>query len=142
MNILIAPDKFKGSLTAYQVAYAISKGAKRFGETINCTILPLADGGEGSSQVIQNILNFKQIEVKVKDPLGKTITSNYLQRGKEVYIELGLSSGLQLLKIEDRNPLLTSTIGTGQKIHYVIENGANVIHLFLENKIINIKLLH
>ena len=45
MNILIAPDKFKGSLTAYQVASAISKGAKRFDETINCTILPLADGG-------------------------------------------------------------------------------------------------
>ena len=112
MNILIAPDKFKGSLTAHQVASAISRGAKRFDENINCTILPLADGGEGSLQVIQNILNLKQIEVKVKDPLGKTITSYYLQKGKEVYIELALSSGLQLLKIADQNPLLTSTIGT------------------------------
>ena len=55
MNILIAPDKFKGSLTAHQVASAISRGAKRFDENINCTILPLADGGEGSLQVIQNI---------------------------------------------------------------------------------------
>lgn len=99
--------------------------------------MPLADGGEGSLQVIQNILNFKQIEVKVKNPLGKTITSNYLQRGKEVYIKLGLSSGLQLLKIEDRNPLLTSTISTDQKIRYAIENGANVIHLLLGGSVTN-----
>lgn len=131
MNILIAPDKFKGSLTAHQVASAISRGAKRFDENINCTILPLADGGEGSLQVIQNVLNLKQIQVKVKDPLGKTITSNYLQKGKEVYIELALSSGLQLLKTADHNPLLTSTMGTGQKICHAIENGAKVIHLFL-----------
>jgi len=121
MKVLIAPDKFKGSLSADKVASAISKGIKMFDKNIDCKEFPLADGGEGSLEALKEVLDLNKIEVSVVDSLGRTLVSSYLKKGEEAYVELAYSSGLQLLKTSERNPLLTSTRGTGLEIRHAIE---------------------
>ena len=131
MNILICPDKFKDSLTAQQVCEALEIGIKRRRPKSVIQLMPLADGGEGTLEVIKTIHGGEWVQKKVNDPLFRPIEANYLWLAdqKIAYIEMSRASGIELLKIKERNPYLTSTFGTGELILDAIEKGATEIVL-------------
>ena len=131
MNILICPDKFKDSLTAQQVCEALEIGIKKRRPKSVIQLMPLADGGEGTLEVIKTIHGGEWIQKKVNDPLFRPIEANYLWLAdqKIAYIEMSRASGIELLKIKERNPYLTSTFGTGELILDAIEKGASEIIL-------------
>lgn len=131
MKILIAPDKFKGSLSAQEVCDAIEKGIKKFDATIETIKHPLADGGEGTLAILQNYFNLEPITVQVQDPLFNWITAIYMISKDTAFIEMSSASGLQLLEKEKQNCFYTSTIGTGQLIYDAIEKGFKNIVLFI-----------
>ncbi|RCW46352.1 MULTISPECIES: glycerate kinase [unclassified Halanaerobium] len=125
MKILIAPDSFKGSLTALEAASAVEKGIKNFDMNIETQKIPLADGGEGTIQALIDFTGGRKISKKVHDPLGRIIEAEYalLDDGTAV-IEMAEASGLTLLSPEERNPLVTTTYGTGELIADALNEGA------------------
>ncbi len=131
MKILIAPDKFKGSLTASEVCNAIEQGLLQFDAALAIKKVPLADGGEGSLDILGECLELQSVSLKVKDPLGRSITTAYKLSGSTAYIELAAASGLHLLKEHERDCLLTSSFGTGQMILDAYNHGVNQIYLFV-----------
>lgn len=131
MRVLIAPDKFKGTLTANEVCEAIGLGIHDYDKGIEVVTHPLADGGEGTLDLLEGTLNLTRIPVKVQDPLNRTIESYYLKGESSAFVEMAMASGLQLLNTEERNPLKTSTYGTGELIRDAIEKGAKHIYLMI-----------
>ncbi|KAA3610363.1 MAG: glycerate kinase [Calditrichaeota bacterium] len=131
MNILISPDKFKGSLTASQVCDAVEKGILEKMPSALITKIPLADGGEGSLDALEKTLHFEKIDLKVNNPLFKPIDSFYGLSKDAAYIEMASASGLQLINESERNPLFTSSVGTGEMISDAIKRGAKKIYLFV-----------
>ena len=131
MKILIAPDKFKNTLTALQVGNAISKGIKAIDKNVDIEICPLADGGEGSVDAIRHHLNLNDVDLQTIDAIGRPIFSNYYVFEKSAYIELASSSGLYLIEQNKRDILNASTRGTGKVIRHAIDNGATEIYLFV-----------
>jgi glycerate 2-kinase len=125
MKIVIAPDSFKGSLTALEVAESIEKGIKNIDKSIETVIIPMADGGEGTVQSLIDASGGKIITVSVQDPLCRTINSFYgiMGDGVTAVIEMAAASGLPLLTNEEKNPLLTSTFGTGELIKDALDRG-------------------
>lgn len=131
MRVLIAPDKFKGTLTANQVCKAISLGIHDYDSSIESISHPLADGGEGTLDLLENSMSLRRVIVKVSDPLDRKIKSHYLIQETTAYIEMALASGLQLLSKAELNPLMASTYGTGELIRHAIENCAKHIYLMI-----------
>ncbi len=129
--ILIAPDKFKGSLTAKQVCNAITEGLLDINSDLSIVSIPLADGGEGTCDLLTELSGGSMIKVNVLDPLFREIESGYgiSGDGSTAFIEMARASGLQLLKVEERNPLITSTFGTGQLIAHALDRKVNKIVL-------------
>lgn len=130
MKILLAPDKFRGSLDAQQVCGAMTEGIRMVSPEIEVVSLPMADGGEGTLDLLLWYSDGKKQTTKVQDPLGRVIDAEYglSADGKTAFIEMATASGLRLLKTEERNPLKTSTFGTGELIKIVLEAGVeNVI---------------
>lgn len=131
MNVLIASDKFKGSLSAHEVCQSAANGIRSILPRAKITQLPMADGGEGSLEVLINALDLEYKEIIVQDPLFREIKAGYGKKESVAYIEMALSSGLQLLSPEERNARLTSTIGVGQLMMDAIVNGVSKIVLFV-----------
>jgi glycerate kinase len=131
VHVLISPDKFKGSLSASQVCEALEKGIKKRRPKTIFTQMPLADGGEGTLEVIQQLHGGTWITVDTFDPLMRPIQADYLYLAdqKTAYIEMARASGLALLKANERNPLKTSTFGTGILISDALHRGASQIIL-------------
>lgn len=118
MKILIAPDSFKESLSASEVAHHILEGIKQADPDIECMCIPLADGGEGTVNSLVEATNGHLEKIKLLDPLLREIESYFgiLGDGKTAVIEMAAASGLELLREEERNPMVTSSYGTGQLI--------------------------
>lgn len=131
MKVLIAPDKFKGTLTAHEVCDAIEAGIKKFDSSIQTFKLPLADGGEGSLDILEKSLDLDRVSVEVHDPIFRLTPSSYCLKNKTAYVEMATASGLQLLKQEERNATKTTTLGTGELILDAIQKGATTIYLFV-----------
>ncbi|MEL6865658.1 MAG: glycerate kinase [Bacteroidota bacterium] len=131
MQILIAPDKFKGSLSALEAGQAMARGIQQVLPEAQLLIHPLADGGEGSLAILQAPLQLAAIPLKTSDPLGRPIQSSYYYAAKTAFIELATSSGLQRLVKREYNPLQTTTLGTGQLVVDAIQKGFRQIYLFL-----------
>lgn len=131
VHVLISPDKFKGSLSASQVCDALEKGIKKRRPKTIFTKMPLADGGEGTLEVIQQLHGGTWITVDTFDPLMRPIQADYLWLAdqKTAYIEMARASGLALLSAEERNPLKTTTLGTGVFIADALARGATQIIL-------------
>ena len=129
MKIVIAPDSFKGSLTALEVAKCIEKGIKKVDATIETVIVPMADGGEGTVQSLIDVSEGQIVEAIVHDPLFRPIKSFYgiMGDGKTAVIEMAAASGLPLLKNDERNPHKTSTFGTGELIKDALDKGCTNI---------------
>lgn len=131
MKVLVCPDKFKGSLTARQVCQAIEAGIKEVDNTIEVASVPMADGGEGTLDVLFDCLNLQKVEIEVNDPLFRKIRSHYGIDGSTAFIEMATASGLQLLSEDERNALKTSSFGTGELIKDALDRGATQIYLFV-----------
>ena len=131
MTILLAPDKFKGSLSATEVCAAIRESLRDTFPSLHVVSIPLADGGEGTSALLTKFAGGITVSVKVQDPLFREINSSYgvSPDGNIAFIEMAQASGLQLLKEEERNPLLTTSFGTGQLIEAAMNQGARNIIL-------------
>lgn len=129
MHILIAPNAFKNSLDAGQVALAIEQGLKQ--SKLDCTTqcFPIADGGDGTGGLIIESCQGNMIWREVTDPLGRKIKSSFglIDNGKTAVIEMADASGLRLLKKEQLNPLKTSSFGTGELIKSALDEGVNRI---------------
>ncbi len=130
-RILIAPDKFKGSMTAHEISSILKSEIEKAIPSAKVSCSPLADGGDGSIDILAKHLNLEKIRVKTIDPLGRYLETDYYKNDATAYIELASSSGLVLLHEEERNPFKTSTYGTGLEIKHAIENGVDHIYLFL-----------
>ena len=125
MKVVITPDSFKGSLTAIEVAEAIEKGVKSVFYDAETIKIPLADGGEGTVQCLVNATAGKILQQEVINPLGKKINASYgiLGDQKTAVIEMAEASGITLISPEERNPLITTTYGTGQLIREALNQG-------------------
>lgn len=132
MKIVIAPDKFKGSLTAPQVAVAIAKGIRRTEPSVEIDECPVADGGEGTVAALVAATGGRLETRRVTGPLPEMkvdATFGILGDGQTAVVEMSAASGLALLKPEDRNPLNTTTFGTGELLIAAAALGVNHIIL-------------
>jgi len=131
MNLLIAPDSFKGTLSASQIIDIITNKLRKLKIPAKLIKNPLADGGEGSLEVIDQSSDFENIKIKVFNPFFKKINAYYLynKENRTAYIEMAKASGLILINKPD--VMNATTFGTGQLIKHAIENGAEKIILFI-----------
>jgi glycerate 2-kinase len=125
MKFVLAPDSFKESMSAKKAALAMEKGIKSVFPNAECVIVPMADGGEGTVESLVSMSNGELIKTEVTGPLGEQVAAEYglINEGQTAVIEMASASGLELLKPEDRNPLLTTTYGTGQLIKHALDKG-------------------
>jgi glycerate 2-kinase len=123
--ILLAPDSFKESMTAKEVCESMEKGIKKANKSITCVHVPMADGGEGTMQSLVDATGGKIHFMKVVGPLGNDVEAAYgiLGDGETGILEMASASGLHLVPPEKRNPLVTTTYGTGQLIKACLDLG-------------------
>ncbi|HEY8748312.1 MAG TPA: glycerate kinase [Tepidisphaeraceae bacterium] len=132
MKILLAPDKFKGSLTAPQIAQSMAAAIHRFNPQIQIDHCPMADGGEGTVAALVAATNGRLITRRVTGPLPEMKVDapfGVLGDNQTAVIEMAAASGLALLQPEDRNPLNTTTFGTGELLIAAARMGVNHIIL-------------
>ena len=131
MRVVIAPDSFKESLPAIDVASAIADGVKRVSSELEIDCVPMADGGEGTVDAIVSATGGEFVHASVSDPLGRPIRAKFglTGDGRTAVMEMAAASGLQLLTEQERDPLVTSTFGTGQLILAAVERGVEEIIL-------------
>lgn len=128
MKILVAPNALKGSISAMDAAERIGRGLNRSGLDVMVDLMPIADGGDDTMDVL--IASGGEIhEIEVSDPLGRPIRAEFgiLDDGRTAIVEMARASGLKLLNPAERNPLFTTTFGTGQLIAAAIKAGAKRI---------------
>lgn len=125
MKIMVAPDSFKGSLTAMEAAQAIAEGIRELDGGVELVLLPAADGGEGTMNAMVEATGGKLVACQVEDPIGRKVSACYgiLGDGKTCVIEIAEASGLPLLNKYERNPLTTSSFGTGELIRHALDAG-------------------
>ncbi len=133
MKIVIAPDSFKESLSALEVANAIERGFKQVFPTAEYVKVPLADGGEGTVQAMVDACQGDIVKLRVTGPSGNQIEAFYglLGDGRIAVVEMAAASGLHLVPAGQRNPLTASSYGTGELIADAIKKGARKIILGL-----------
>ncbi len=131
MRIVIAPDSFKECLSATRVAFAISEGIRKVAPEAEIISIPVADGGEGTVEALVTATSGKIVSTPSVDALNRPIQSFYgiLGNGKTAVIEMAAASGIELLSPGDRNPLVTSTFGTGLLLKSAMEAGFEEIIL-------------
>ena len=125
MKIVIAPQGFKGNLSALRVSQAIDNGIRRVVPSVITAIVPMADGGEGTMQALVDAIGGEMIPVEVTDPLGGRVIAHFGLLSDKVtgVIEMAAASGLNLVPPQKLNPLLTTTYGTGELILAALERG-------------------
>jgi len=129
MRILIAPDKFKGSMSAATAAEAIARGWRETWPDADFSLSPIADGGEGFAEALCQALGGEWISTEALDPLDRPVPARYAWVAEEklAIIEMSEASGLWRLTPEERAPLRANTFGTGQLIRHAAETGAKRI---------------
>jgi glycerate kinase len=129
MYILIAPDKFKGSLSAREVAESIALGLGDVLRGAKIDIAPMADGGEGTAEVICDALGGSWLKCKAHDPLGREIDARYawIEERKLAVMEMSEAAGMRRLTESERDPLRATTFGVGEMILDAATRGANEI---------------
>ncbi len=131
MRIIIAPDSFKGSLSAVAAARAIERGLARVFPQAQTDLLPIADGGEGTVDALVFSLGGEIRTTTVLDPLGRDIAAAWgvVEGGRTAVIEMAAASGLPLLQTGELDPLRACTCGTGQLVRAALDAGVNRIIL-------------
>ena len=123
--IVLAPDSFKESMTAKEVCEAMERGTRNANSQIRCIHVPMAEGGEGTMQSLVDATGGRVYSKEVVGPLGNNVVAEYgiLGNGEIGVIEMASASGIHLVDSEKRNPLITTTFGTGQLIKACLDKG-------------------
>src|SRR6184192_1828205 len=126
MRILIAPDKFKGVLTAREAAENIAQGLRDALPDAKIEMVPMADGGEGTAEVICNAHGGSWLQCKAHDPLGREIDARYgwISDNKLAVMEMNEAAGMRRLSESERDPLRANTFGVGEMILDASRRGA------------------
>jgi glycerate kinase len=126
-RVLVAPDSFKGTFSAVEVADAIGRGLRAAG--LDVDLCPVADGGEGTMDTLIASIGGRTVEVDVLDPLGRPMRAPFalVDEGRRALVEMAQASGLALLTEAERDPWAATTYGTGQLIRAADEAGATEI---------------
>lgn len=129
MRILIAPDKFKGTLTAREVGNAIAAGLREILPDAEIDIVPMADGGEGTAEVISESLGASWVNCKAHDPIGREIATRYgwIDQQKLAVMEMSEAAGMRRLRPNELNPDVATTFGVGEMILDAAKRGAEEI---------------
>ncbi len=129
MKIIIAPDKFKGSLTAAEAAQAIARGIRGILPEAHLILFPLSDGGEGLVETLAGAAEGTILSTTVSNPLGQKVEARWalINNEQTAVIEMAAASGLILVPPESRNPGVTSTYGTGELIMDALDEGCSEI---------------
>lgn len=129
MRILIAPDKFKGALSAREVADSIASGLRDVLPDAKIDIAPMADGGEGTAEVISQALRASWVKCKAQDPLGREIEARYgwIENQKLAVMEMSEAAGMRRLQPNEYDVDLASTFGVGEMILDAAKRGAQQI---------------
>jgi len=131
MKIVLAPDKYKGSLSGIEFCDITAEAILSIMPSAEIIKMPLSDGGDGTIDILDYHLEGQRIKIKVNDPLFRQIEVSYLYISSSgtAFIEMAAASGMALLKIEEQNCYSTTTFGTGELIKNAIERGAKTIVL-------------
>ena len=129
MKIVLAPDSFKGNLTSLQVADALEKGIRRVLPNVVCIKVPMADGGEGTVQSLVTATGGKFIRKTVIGPTGQSVRARYgiLVGGETAVVEMAAASGLPLVTDSEKDPMKTTSYGTGELILDAVKRGMKKI---------------
>jgi glycerate kinase len=127
MRIVIAPDKFKGSLTATEAAHAMARGARSALPSVEIEVAPMADGGEGTVEALVTATGGTYHEVNATGPLGKPVRARFGMLGDDrtAVVEMATASGLVLIPADARDPLSATTRGTGELLLAAVAAGAH-----------------
>jgi glycerate kinase len=126
-TVLVAPDSFKGTWRASEVATAIGLGLQAGGFPVD--LCPIADGGEGTLDALTEALGAEVRIAPASDPLGRPIEAPFGLAGELAIVETAAASGLGLVEPDERDPIAASTFGTGELIHAAIQAGAHTVYL-------------
>ncbi len=129
LKILIACDKYKGSLSADDVCTILEEGIMTYHSHAECFAQPLADGGDGTVSIIRKFLGLQPVNVATIDPLNRPIEAAYYHSDDTAYVELAECSGISQLTPTELNPMITHCIGTGKLIRQAIKDGYRKITL-------------
>ena len=129
MKIVIAPDSFKESLSAQQVAEAIKRGFQQSIADVECLLCPVGDGGEGTVDAIRHSIDLEEKWIQVTGPFGQKEEIRYFQKGELALFEVADLVGLGKIPIEKRNPLQIQTRGIGELIRHLIAQGIKDIYI-------------
>lgn len=131
LKFVLAPDSFKDSASAIEICEAMEEGIRRVFPDSDVLHVPMADGGEGSTDAIVNATGGKFIQKTVQGPLGEPVeaTIGIHGDGATAVIEMATASGIQLVDPADRNPYKTTTYGTGELVRHCLDEGVNSIIL-------------
>lgn len=126
---VVAPDSFKESMTAKEVCDAMEKGIKKADSAAEVIKVPMADGGEGTVDSLVDATNSQRVIVEVTGPLGNKISAYYgiLGNGTTAVIEMAKASGLEIVEKKKRNPMITTTFGTGELIRHALDHNVKEI---------------
>ncbi len=127
MRIIIAPDKFKGSMSAPEAAKCMARGIRSVLSNVELILFPLSDGGEGLIESLASAADDTINNLKVTGPLGKPVEAQWgiIDDGNTAVIEMAAASGLSLVPENERNPLIATTYGTGQLIKAALDHGCS-----------------
>ena len=133
VRILIAPDKFKGTLSADEAAQNIAKGLLDVLPDAQIEIVPMADGGEGTAEAVCDARGCSWVECKAHDPLGREIDARYgwIEQERLAVMEMSEAAGMRRLSEDERDPIRATTFGVGEMILDATKRGANEIILGL-----------
>ena len=128
-KIVIAPDSFKESLTALEVAEAIKQGFQTVYPNAEYVLVPMADGGEGTVEALVAVTDGKIVRTQVTGPLGNQVDAHYglLGDGKTAVIEMASASGLHHVLLEERDPCVATSRGTGELVRHALDAGVRHI---------------
>ncbi|NNH78197.1 glycerate kinase [Acinetobacter sp. ANC 5380] len=139
-TFVLAPDSFKESMTAEQACQAMQHGIQKVFTDAHFIHVPMADGGEGTVDALVSCLNGQMIDCEVTGPLSTQKVKTYfglIEDGQTAVIEMAKANGIHLLEPSQRNPLLTSTLGTGEMIKAALDLGVSKIIIGLGGSITN-----
>ena len=125
MKIVIAPQAFKGSLSALEAARAMGEGVRRGLSDAQTVLVPVADGGDGTLQTLMDSSGGRILEQEVTGPLGEAVSARWgiMGDGDTAVIEMAQAAGLALVPPEKRNPLFATTYGVGELIRHTLDRG-------------------
>ena len=129
MKIVIAPDSFKESLTAEEVAEAIKRGFQQSIAGVECLLCPVGDGGEGTVDAIRHSIDLEEKWIQVTGPFGQKEAMHYFQKSQLALFEVADLVGLGKIPLEKRNPLQIQTCGIGELIRHLIDQGITDIYI-------------